>query len=317
MKWQEIKLTTSKEASEAAANIFFEIGVQGVVIEDEDSLNLLNSDGTLCGGGDDPLETQNLLISNDFVVIKGYLPVDENLGERMKNFYRKVESLKDYFPSGIKDLEMEKIDEEDWSSSWKKFFKTHKVGERIVVKPRWKDYQAENGEVVVEIDPGAAFGTGTHPTTIASLEMIEKYLKRGQIVFDVGCGSGILSIAAAKLGAYFVYARDIDSIAVKTARENFIYNDVQDLTEAEEGNYLEGIKGRAHLIVANLIADSIIEFSPQAFERLLLGGIFISSGVINKKSEEVKRKLEQCGFNIIETCIYDEWVTIAAEKPKD
>jgi len=317
MKWQEIKLTTSKEAAEAAANIFFEIGVQGVVIEDEDSFNHCGTSGALCGGEDDHFETQNLLIPNDFVVIKGYLPVDENLGERMKIFYNKVEALKDYFSSCIKDLEMEEIDEEDWSSSWKKFFKTHKVGEKIVVKPRWEDYRAENGEVVVEVDPGAAFGTGTHPTTTACLEMIEKYLKKGQIVFDVGCGSGILSIAAAKLGAYFVYARDIDPIAVKTARKNFTYNNVQDLVEAEEGNYLEGIKGRAHLIAANIIADSIIEFSSQAYERLLLGGIFISSGIINKKSGEVKRRLEQCGFKIIETRTSGEWVTIAAEKPND
>ncbi|HBT20314.1 MAG TPA: 50S ribosomal protein L11 methyltransferase [Peptococcaceae bacterium] len=316
MKWQEIKLTTSKEAAEAAANIFFEIGVQGVVIEDEDSFSSYNGSGTLCGG-DDQLEPQNLLIPSDFVVIKGYLPVDEHLGKRMNVFYEKIKGLKTYFPDCYRDLEMEEIDEEDWSSSWKKFFKTQKIGKKIVIKPRWEDYEAEKGEIVVEVDPGTAFGTGTHPTTIACLEMIEKYLRKGQIVFDVGCGSGILSIAAAKLGAYFVYARDVDPVAVKVARKNFAYNKVQDLVEAKEGNYLDGIKGRAHMVVANIIADSIIEFSPQAYEKLLFGGIFISSGIINRKSEEVRRRIEQSGFEIMEVRISGEWATIAARKPKD
>jgi len=307
MKWQEVVLTTTNEAAEAAANIFFEVGVQGVVIEDSNGNNRYLEEGD-CRG------VSRKAFPRDMVVIKGYLPVDNRLEQRMQLFYEKVAVLEKYFSGYSADITTDEIAEEDWSSSWKKYYKTKKIGERIVIKPRWEDYNAAPGEIVLDIDPGTAFGTGAHPTTIMCLEMLEKYLQKGQVVFDVGCGSGILSVAAAKLGACSVYARDIDPVAVKVARANSVYNGVENRVEVEVGNFLDGVRGRAHIIVANIVADSIIEFSPQAYEKLLPNGVFITSGIINKKSGEVIGELKESGFQILETYTENGWVTVVAHK---
>jgi ribosomal protein L11 methyltransferase len=309
MKWQEVVLTTTNEAAEAAANIFFDVGFKGVVIEDPNIISrYIEEDKWDC------YDIPRDVLSRDMVVIKGYLPVDNQLSKRMKCFRDKVAGLEKYFEDYSADISIEEIMEEDWSSSWKRYYKATKIGKRLVIKPQWEDYQTEPGEIVIDINPGTAFGTGTHPTTIMCLKFLEKYLKQGQVVFDVGCGSGILSIAAVKLGAKYVYARDIDSVAVKVTRRNSILNGVEDQIVVEAGNFLNEVYTRAHLILSNLIADSIVEFTPQAYEKLFDGGILIASGIINNRAEEVIREMRCSGFTILETCIEGDWVTVIAER---
>ena len=311
MKWKEIVLTTSHEASEAGANIFFEIGAQGVVIEDPFLVGRYVQED-LWDYHDIPLEE----ISEDVVVIKGYLPADGDLQDRMEVFTRKIKYLQECFDDCRGEISTCEVDEEDWASSWKKYYKTSKIGSRVVVKPEWEEYIPNSGEIVVEMDPGSAFGTGTHASTIMCIRLLEDYLKPGQIVFDVGCGSGILSVAAVKLGAYFVYARDIDPAAVIAARKNGALNGITSGFEVEGGRFLDSFYGKAHLILANIVSDAIIEFSPQAYERLLPGGIFIVSGIISARMSEVREKLEADGFVLLKTEVQDDWVAMAAGKPE-
>lgn len=309
MKWNEVSLTISRDAAEAAANIFFEVGAQGVIIEDpHDIARYIKEDRWDC------YEFSSDCLSGDSVIVKGYLPADERFSEVMGEFIRQVDWLDECFPACRADICVREMAQEDWASSWKKYYKTAKISNRVVVQPEWEEYLSSPGEIVIKMDPGSAFGTGTHATTIMCVQLLEKYLLPGKIVFDVGCGSGILSVAALKLGAYFVFASDIDPGAIHAALHNARLNDITKDFEVETGNYLTGVPGKADLIVSNIVSDAIIEFSPQAFSKLLPGGIFIASGIIVKRVEEVKKKLEAVGFLLLETVVRGDWVAIAAAK---
>jgi len=312
MIWNEVSLTISRDAAEAAANIFFEIGAQGVVIEDPHDIERYIKENRW-----DYYDIPTDCLEGDGVIVKGYLPADESFEEAMKEFNQSVAWLRECFPTCQADICIRKMAEEDWASSWKQYYKTSKIGERVIVQPEWEEYLPAPGEVVVKIDPGSAFGTGTHATTIMCVQLLEKYLTPGQIVFDVGCGSGILSIAAAKLGAGFVFARDIDPAAIHATRKNAKVNGIMDSFEAEIGSYLTGVPGKADLIVCNIVSGAIIEFSPQAFSKLLPGGIFIASGIIADRTEEVERELKAAGFSLLETLVRGEWVAMAARKGND
>lgn len=309
MKWQEVALTTSADAAEAAANVFFEVGVNGVVIEDSGYPGFF-SDGNQPENCNEP----DSIVPGDTVVIKGYMAVDDCLQEKMQLFHSKISGLGSFFEGYSAEIDTEEVAEEDWASSWKKFFKTTRVGERTIVKPAWEEYTPMPEEIVVEIDPGSAFGTGTHATTTTCLKVLERYVEPGQIVFDVGCGSGILSIASVKLGAFCAYARDIDPVAVQAAKRNGAANGFNESLEVEAGNFLDGVKGRAHCIVANIVSESIIEFCPQAFSRLIPGGKFIASGIIEKRKIEVMSEIEKSGFEIIEEVKESGWVTVVAQR---
>lgn len=310
MKWKEIVLTTSHEASEAGANIFFEIGAQGVVIEDPCLIERYVQED-IWDYYDIPVEA----MSEDVVIIKGYLPADQDFQKRMEEFNEKIRFLKKCFNDCLAEVSTFEVEDEDWASSWKRYYKTSKVGERVVIKPEWEEYCPGAGEIVIDMDPGSAFGTGTHPSTIMCIRLLEKLLIPGQIVFDVGCGSGILSVTAIKLGAGFVVARDIDPAAVSSTLRNAALNGVTDKIKVETGSFLNGLAGKAHLIVANIVSDAIIEFSPQAYDRLLPKGRFIVSGIITSRYSEVQDKLKAVGFLPLEIQTMGDWVAIAAEKP--
>jgi ribosomal protein L11 methyltransferase len=188
-----------------------------------------------------------------------------------------------------------------------------KIGEKVVIKPTWEEYSVKADEVIVELDPGMAFGTGTHETTIMCVKLIEKYVKKGSIVFDVGCGSGILGITAAKLDAGRVICVDIDEVCCKVSRENAEVNKVEDKLDIRCGNLLEVVADKADVIIANIIADIIISFSEDAMGFLNKGGIFISSGIIRDRVNDVLIKLRKEGFNILEVLEMGEWCAIAAE----
>lgn len=312
MKWKEVSLKTSTEAADAGANIFFDLGAQGVVVEDPNDINRYIREEKW-----DYYEFPGELPTEDCVVIKGYLPDDDRFEKSIKEFYSKVAWLRECFSLCTGDVTVKEIDDEDWSSSWKKFYKTTKIGNRMVIQPEWEQYTPNPGELVIKIDPGAAFGTGTHATTVMCIELLEKYLEPGSVVFDVGCGSGILSIAAVKLGAPFVLARDIDQAAVRATRANGELNDIDCCLEAEVGAYLDNVPGKAHLIVCNIVSDAIIEFSHQAYSSLLPGGKFIVSGIILEREEEVKTRLQDVGFVPLETLVRGQWVAIAVKKIGD
>lgn len=208
------------------------------------------------------------------------------------------------------------VDDEAWKDKWKENFKPVKITERLVVKPTWEEYQASAGEVVIQIDPGMAFGTGTHETTSLCLKMLERYLGENPAdkkVLDVGCGSGILSIGAALLGCADVLGIEIDEDAVKVAEENVALNQVQDRVRIMQGNLTEGIDFKADVLVANLMADLVITLAERAGAHLKKGGVFLSSGILLGKKDKVSAALEAAGFEITEIAEDGEWCAIAAK----
>ncbi len=307
MNWVEIKVKTTTEAIEAVSNIFYEAGVAGVVIEDP----------KIYLRPHDPEEWDYLDIPEglDFEVaqVTGYLIEDSSLAERTQAIRDRISELPSYgLDIGKGEVVLTTISETDWSSAWKKYYKPTHIGKNIVVKPSWEVYKPERDEIVVELDPGMAFGTGTHETTMLCLEILEKYIKNGITVIDVGCGSGILSIASGKLGAEQVLAIDRDENAVRIARENVKRNDLETCVRAIKGDKLQNINFKADIIVANIIADVIIDLSKDVALCLKDNGVFIASGIIKDRKLSVIEALEKNGFDLIEQFEKGEWVALVS-----
>ncbi len=206
-------------------------------------------------------------------------------------------------------------DDSEWKDKWKDYFKTFRVSERIVVKPTWeKNVEIKPADIVIEIDPGMAFGTGTHETTAMCIELLDKYLEKDDLVLDAGCGSGILSIAAAKLGAKKVLGVDIDETAVEVADENITLNEVEDIASSQYGDVTKGIDITTDLVVANLMAELIVMITPDIPEHLREKGLYITSGILIEKKEMVIDALEASGFEIMEIAEKGEWCAIASRK---
>ena len=208
-------------------------------------------------------------------------------------------------------------DDSEWKDNWKEFFKPQRVSDRILVCPTWEEYELSDEEIkegikILRIDPGMAFGTGTHETTSLCLKAMEKYMRPGDSVLDVGCGSGILSIAADLLGAGDVLGIEIDPVAVEVSRENLELNGCGDKVRAVEGDLTKGVDYKADIVVANLMADLVMMLSKDVRRHMKDGARYISSGIIDEKLEEVKKSIEDCGFNIDEVMIDGMWCCIVA-----
>ena len=205
-------------------------------------------------------------------------------------------------------------DDSEWLYKWQEHFKPAKVGERIVVKPGWEDYEPSEGELVIEMDPGMAFGSGLHETTSMCVKALEKYMPEDAKVLDVGTGTGILAMAAVLLGAENALGIDIDEEAVRVATENIRKNDLEGSISVMKGDLMAGVDYRADVIVANLMADLVMMLSPAAAEQLGPGGIYITSGILDVKEDAVKEAIEAAGFDIIEVLADGEWRAITAVK---
>ena len=309
MKWAEISIQTTHEATEAVANIFHDLGAKGVVIEDPELINAYRRSGAweYC----DIPEEEN----TEVVTVKAYLPADTSLREKMRLFETRINSLaSNNLDKGRGAIALREIQEEDWASSWKKFFHPVKVGERIVIKPTWEKYEALEDDLVIEIDPGMAFGTGTHHTTAMCVRALEEIIQPNTTVFDVGTGSGILAIAAAKLGAKKVQAVDFDDTAVHVAKENVALNQVEDVVTVQQGDLLSGIDGQADVIVANIIADIIIKLLQDVSHRLKDGGYLLASGIIADRLSDVTAEVLAQGFTVEKVTEEGGWVAMLIRK---
>ena len=214
---------------------------------------------------------------------------------------------------GRLEVESSYESDEEWKDKWKEYFKTSKMTDNIVIKPTWEEYEPEENEMVIEIDPGMAFGTGTHATTRMCVKLLEKYITSEEDkVLDLGCGSGILSIAAALLGSKHVYGVDIDPNAVAASAENVEMNGLSEVIEIAYGDVTEGLGMKADIIAANLMADLIKMLSPDIAKHLEGKKIFISSGILEEKVDEVSEAVKNSGFEILEVLHEDEWCAIAA-----
>ncbi len=307
MKWAEISIQTSHEATEAIAEIFHEIGASGVVIEDPELVNSYRRSGTwdYCDIPED--------LNPEIVTIKAYLPVDDQLDDKLRLFEESVNNLDQHdLDKGRGCIACREVQDEDWAMSWKAYYHPVKIGEKIVVKPSWEEYSALPGEVVIELDPGMAFGTGTHHTTALCLRCLEDIVRPGRVVFDIGTGSGVLAIAAAKLGASHVIAVDLDPVAVSVAKDNVAVNQVAALVQVRQGDLLTGAEGQADVIVANIIADVIIQMLPEIPARLVPDGLFCASGIIADRVADVTAAMLDQGLLIEKVIEEGGWMAIVA-----
>ena len=216
----------------------------------------------------------------------------------------------------IGELGVREIEEEDWQESWKEHFTLLRVGRRLVIKPPWIPYEARDSELVLEIDPGLAFGTGHHPTTQMALEELERLSPAGMRVLDVGAGSGVLSIAAVKLGAQQVTALDVDSTAVKTARQALRANRMADRVSLGRGSLPHSLApaGAFDLALANISAKVICNLAPYLHRCLKAGGILVAGGFLDKQEEQVRTRLDEVGFHVQNRYVIEDWVTLEAVK---
>ena len=307
--WIEVRVITKSEALEPISGIFYGLDCKGVAIEDPEDI-LGREQGPLTW---DFADINVLEHKGKFAVVKGYFSEEDNIDEIIAYINKKVEEIKSL---GIDvaegKVEFEKMYEEDWANNWKKYYKPSKVGEKIVVKPIWEEYEVKDEELVVELDPGMAFGTGEHETTRMCIQALEKYVQKDSTVFDVGCGSGILAIAAAKLGAKLAVGVDLDPVAVESAKENVGFNNIDNI-EILHGNLIEVIDGKADIVVANIIAEIICILTEDVSRVIKPNGYFITSGIIHDRVEMVTNKLEECGFEVVKVNKDGEWNCIIAK----
>lgn len=307
--WIEVRVITKSEALEPVSGIFYSLDCKGVAIEDPEDI-LGREQGPLTW---DFADINVLEHKGKFAVVKAYFAEEDNIEEILGYVNEKLVELKEMgIDLGEAKVEHEKMYEEDWANTWKQYYKPSKVGEKIVVKPIWEEYEQKEWELVVNLDPGMAFGTGTHETTRMCIQALEKYVKEESTVFDVGCGSGILAIAAAKLGAKLAVGVDLDPVAVESSIENVGYNNLNNI-EILHGNLVEVIDGKADIVVANILAEIICILTDDVKRVMKDGGVFITSGIIHDRVDMVCEKLEATGFEVIEKNRDGEWNCIVAK----
>ena len=312
MKWAEVSIQTTHEATDVVAEIYHDLGASGVVIEDPELLN----DYIDAGMWD--FSDMTRAADTDVVTVKAYLPVDEELDEKLRRFEQRIKEFQavtgDGMEKGTCAISWATVQDEDWSENWKKYFHPEKVGGMIVIKPTWEDYTASPDDIVIELDPGAAFGTGTHPTTAMCIRELETLVRGGMRVFDVGTGSGVLSIAAARLGATDVTAMDYDRTAVGVAEENIRQNRLEGQIKTGISDLLKSFEGKADLIVANIIADIIIRLFDELDEHLAEHGQLLASGIISERLADVTASCIAHGFVVDKVIEEKGWVAMVISR---
>jgi ribosomal protein L11 methyltransferase len=306
--WIEIKVVTSSSAVEPVSGIFYGMDVKGVAIEDPNDI-YTRKQGALTW---DFADINIFEYGGDAAVVKGYFS-NEDDEEHIKAYIEeKLAEIKDMgIDIGKGEIKISHVKEEDWSTAWKKYYKTTRLGKTIIIKPTWEEYTPVQGDNIIELDPGMAFGTGTHETTVMCAELLEKYVRDSNTVFDIGTGSGILAITAAKLGAKEVKGVDLDEVAVDAARENVEHNNLNNV-EILHGDLVNVLEGKADIVVANIIADVIIYLTDIIPPFIKENGLFITSGIIHERKQDVVDALKAKGFDIAEVREMGEWVAIAA-----
>jgi ribosomal protein L11 methyltransferase len=287
LSWLEASVQTDGEAAEAVSEVFNRYGRGGAVLStdfDDES-------------GDTAV-----------VTVKTYLPLDEEGRKTRRYIEEALWHLSQIYP--LPPPRFSELTEEDWTNAWKKHYHALRVGQRMVIKPPWQEYKPQSDEVVVVLDPGMAFGTGLHPTTRMCLQALEEHLEPGAKVLDLGTGSGILAIAAAKLGAGSVLALDNDPLAVRAAQANVQSNGVQNLVNVEPGS-LDRAAGEFDMVLVNILARVIIELADQGLvERVRATGLMIAAGIVVEQEAEVTAALRAHGLEMVERKQEKDWVTL-------
>lgn len=291
MRWVEIAIQATEASVDAVSNVLIEEGCGGAVI------------GSVPGA---PTYDANR--------VAGYLPVDDRLETRLDNIRERVSALPALgLPLVSDEITIVWVEDEEWATAWKKHFKPVRVG-RIIVKPTWEEFSANPGDIIVEVDPGMAFGTGYHPTTQLCLLALQDYVKGGEIVLDMGTGSGLLAIAAKRLGAEAVTALDVDSVAVEVAEENIRQAGLESSITIGRADSPLAFEGIADLIVANIIPKVLVDMAEELAAKVRPGGICIGSGIVLERKDEVANAFAAVGLKTIEERVDGDWVALICER---
>ncbi len=315
MKWDKYTIDTTTEAEDFISMMLSENGSEGIEIEDNVPLTKEETGEMFI---DFPPE---LPPDEGKSKVSFYLEAGEDHTETLKAVRIGLEQLRSMVEIGSGDIISSQTEDIDWINNWKQFFSSFYIDD-ILIKPTWEPLKEEDkNKFLIEIDPGISFGTGKHETTQLCIRQIRKYLKEGERVLDVGCGSGILSIAALKLGAGSVVGTDVDGDCITSTHENMAVNHLaEDLGEFYVGNLIDDkafqdkIGTGYDLVVANILADIIIPMAPALYQCAKEQGVLITSGIIDFKENEVKEALKQAGFEILEVNHQGEWVNVTARK---
>ena len=315
MKWDKYTIDTTTEAEDFISMMLSENGIEGIEIEDNVPLTKEETGEMFI---DFPPE---LPPDEGKSKVSFYLEAGEDHTETLKAVRIGLEQLRSMVEIGSGDIASSQTEDIDWINNWKQFFQSFYIDD-ILIKPTWEPLKEEDkNKFLIEIDPGISFGTGKHETTQLCIRQIRKYLKEGERVLDVGCGSGILSIAALKLGAGSVVGTDVDGDCITSTHENMTVNHLAENSgEFYVGNLIDDkafqkkIGTGYDLVVANILADIIIPMAPALYQCAKEQGVLITSGIIDFKENEVKEALEQAGFEILEVNHQGEWVNVTARK---
>lgn len=312
MKWTEVSVLTASEAVEAVSNILVEAGTSGVSIEDFSDFENTPDDGF---GQIWALDEADY--SKEGVVIKAYFPETIFLPEILPSIQQRILELKTFgLDIGPNEVKTSEVSDTSWATAWKKYYHPLQVTRFMTVVPSWEEYTPRfSDERIIRLDPGLAFGTGTHPTTRLSMQALETSIVGGETILDVGTGSGVLSIASKALGAGDVYAYDLDEVAVRAAKENMDLNDYAKEVQVAANDLLKGIAIEADIVMANILAEIILLLIEDAWRVLKPNGLFITSGIIDSKKDTVLEQLLAQGFEIEQVQQMKDWFAIIARKP--
>ncbi|MGH1865067.1 50S ribosomal protein L11 methyltransferase [Enterococcus durans] len=313
MKWNEVKVETASEAVEAVANILMEAGASGVAIED--ALDIENFQSDQYG---EILNKEDFTYLKEGAIVMAYFPETIFLPEIVPFIKERVTRLPEYgLAIGKNSVTASEVEESNWATAWKKYYHPVRITRMLTIVPSWENYQTNDPlEKIITLDPGMAFGTGTHPTTSLTLQALETVLRGGETVLDVGTGSGVLSIASKYLGAKDVYAYDLDEVAVRSAKENMDMNEVAKDVHVAANDLLKGIEIESDVIVANILADIILLMIPDAWRLLKQTGSLIVSGIIEDKKQMVIDAMEKQGFVVEQIFQQKDWYAIILKKPE-
>ena len=312
MEYTELTVSTTTAGADAVSDLLMRLGAAGTQIIDRNDL----PDPDRPGRNWELMDRALLDAMPEDVQIKAWFSAEE-AGRVTDTLRLELERLRAEDADGAfgaLTLSSGSIREEDWANEWKRYFKPFRVGRHLVVKPTWERWDAAPDDLIIEIDPGMAFGTGTHETTALCIELIEAYYQQGRLL-DIGTGSGILAIAAALLGAKDVYAIDIDEDAVRVARENVEKNGFSKAITVEKGDLLKGVRGTYDFAVANILAPVICMLAAPLRKYLTPNGIFVCSGIIREKRDDVFAALTEAGYEILDERSRGDWCAFAARNP--